>query len=141
MTDDAWTRDENPYAAPQAVSEASQIPILRHHPGEALRAWRRFAWPVRRRVRFRGEYEFDLEWHLGLAESVAIDGQIALSVTNWSLQVVPKFEIPVFAGVPALLTVEVRVKLLSVVDAFRVRLDDRTLYAEGLWPEEPSAPP
>lgn len=104
-----------------------------------------FSNPIRdlyiRRIEFSGEFVGVVEWRGSLYESVAVNGVVYRNERNLGMAMIPRFEIPIQAGRPATLVVEVRSHnwggFWPVIDAFRIFLDGRTLYEEGLWPADP----
>jgi hypothetical protein len=134
--------------SPFAVEEAYSPPQTDSHPVCVFRtnfganeygAFREAGGWMFRRIRFYGAYEGVVEWNaVGGWEKVTIDGQVGQSYFNWGAHLVyPRFEFPVEAGYPATMTVEIRLRYVFLVGAFRIRLDGRTLYSEGDWPDEP----
>ena len=128
---------ENAYAPPQ-VDPHGLCPFRTNPEAKEYGAVGESGW-MYRRVCFYGAYQSVVEWNgSGAWEKVTIDGQVAKSIFNWGAHIVmPYFEFPVDAGYAATMTVEIRLRYLVLVDAFRIRLDGRTLYAEGRWPDDP----
>ncbi len=96
-----------------------------------------------RRIQFWGEFVGVVEWKASLCESVSVNDVVYCSIRNLGMDLIPRFEIPVLAGRPSTLVVEVRSHnwcgFWPVVDAFRICLDGRTLYSEGEWEDEKGA--
>ena len=132
---EALSSELNPYEPPRLTDE-EPVCVFRRNPGAkelhvqlVHKGW------MRRMVRFYGEYEGLVDWNAaGPFESVSIDARVVVSKLNLGSQVVlPRFEFPVDVGYPATMSVEIGLKYLFFVGAFRILLDGRTLYAEGGW--------
>lgn len=127
-----------PYAPPQTDSHPAVV-FRTDREAKEYGAVRESSGWMMRRIRFFGAYEGVVEWNAaGGWEKVKIDGKVGQSYFNWGSHIVyPRFEFPVDVGYPATMTVEIRLKYLVLVGAFRIRLDGRTLYSEGDWYDEP----
>lgn len=135
----------NPYAAPQAESAVAPASLY-WNPGVEVRAERvrlgnYFAELYRRRIQLSGGLVGVVEWREMLDATVSVNDVVYSRQRNLAWEMVPRFEIPVMAGRPSTLVVEVRSRnwhyVWCIVLAFRIRLGERTLYSEGEWPADP----
>lgn len=136
--------EDNPYVPPQAAVEPPPAaffwnPGLELH-AERIRQGNYFEELYRRRIQLSGEFVGVVEWRETLNATVSVNDFVYAKQRNLAWEMVPRFEIPVLAGRPATLVVEVRSRnwhyVWCIILGFRIRLDDRTLYSEGEWPDE-----
>ena len=127
--------DDNPYRSPASVPSDEQPVCVNGTPHEHLSARLIKRGHLYRLIRLSGRIDADIEWNgRWPVEFVRVHGQT--SASQFAFWYCPKFQFSLAGGDTLFrVTVDIRLNhfLQIVVRAFRISVDEETVYSEGQW--------